>query len=58
MDRMGFYHYMMGEQPNAAVKTWFTDKFVQWRDILINANMNKSVWGNPPWMILLGSELQ
>ena len=46
LDRMGFYHYMMGEQPNAAVKTWFTDKFVQWRDILINANMNKSVWGN------------
>ncbi|WP_258881567.1 glycoside hydrolase family 9 protein [Paenibacillus sp. sptzw28] len=46
LQRMGFYHYMMGDQPNAAVKTWFTDKFVQWRDILINANRNKSVWGN------------
>ncbi|MGF7030866.1 endoglucanase [Paenibacillus mucilaginosus] len=46
LQRIGLYHYMMGEQPNAAVKTWFTDKFVQWRDILINANMNKSVWGN------------
>ncbi|RCW49643.1 glycoside hydrolase family 9 protein [Paenibacillus prosopidis] len=46
LHRMGFYHYMMGEQPNAEVKTWFTDKFVQWRDIIINANRNKSVWGN------------
>ncbi|MCA0755046.1 glycoside hydrolase family 9 protein [Paenibacillus sp. N4] len=46
LHRMGFYHYMTGEQPNAAVKTWFTDKFGQWRDIIINANRNKSVWGN------------
>ncbi|MBD0384040.1 glycoside hydrolase family 9 protein [Paenibacillus sedimenti] len=44
--RMGLYHYMLGMQPDAAVKTWFTDNFKKWRDIIINANMNKAVWRN------------
>jgi endoglucanase len=46
LQRIGFYHYMMGGQPNAAVKTWFTDKFIQWRNLIINANLNKAVWRN------------
>lgn len=46
LHRIGFYHYMMGGQPNAAVKTWFTDKFIQWRNLIINANLNKAVWRN------------
>jgi endoglucanase len=46
LQRIGLYHYMMGEQPDAAVQTWFTENFIQWRDMIINANRNKSVWGN------------
>ncbi|WP_372661915.1 glycoside hydrolase family 9 protein [Cohnella sp.] len=46
LHNIGFYHYMMGGQPNTAVKTWFTDKFIQWRNLIINANLNKAVWRN------------
>ncbi|MDY7221502.1 glycoside hydrolase family 9 protein [Halalkalibacterium halodurans] len=46
--RIGFYHYMMGEQPDPTVQEWFTDKFIQWRDIVIDNSLNNAVWRNSP----------
>ncbi|MBD2868279.1 glycoside hydrolase family 9 protein [Paenibacillus sp. IB182493] len=45
MEMIGFYHYLSASAPDAAVKSWFTTKFTNWKNKVIETTMG-AVWGN------------
>nr|WP_255570504.1 glycoside hydrolase family 9 protein [Cohnella sp. CFH 77786] len=46
MEKIGFYHYLSGMAPDAAVKAWFAEKFKAWRSEVIHTSTDLAVWRN------------
>ncbi|PZD94195.1 hypothetical protein DNH61_19835 [Paenibacillus sambharensis] len=45
MEMVAYYHYMSSSEPDADVKTWFTEQYKKWRSSVLDTSYN-TVWRN------------
>ncbi|WP_245608609.1 glycoside hydrolase family 9 protein [Saccharibacillus sacchari] len=46
MEMIGYYHYLSAPQADPQIREWFAAKYGVWRENVLDATLNRTVWGN------------